>query len=159
MAKSSFLTSTPFIVISSLAIVGGGVFAYSKLSKKVAERKAENAGNQVDNKDPKKALATTLAQTCFAAFFPSGYPGVWDGTDEAALFSVAKQMFANKIAFADLSESYRKLYSRVFTTDLVSELSSSELAKFYAILKSGLGGALIARKTMKKSSKKTVNLL
>ena len=164
--KDSFFTSTPFIV-SATAIVGTGIFFGARaLSKKLKERKSENASNQVDNKDPKIAMAATLAQKAYTAFYPSGYPGLWDGTDEEALFSVAKQMHTNKIPFSYLTESYRKLYSRQFAQDLADELSAEELTKFYSNFQKGFGAAItkaaiksIRQKQKSKPIRKTLTLL
>lgn len=164
--KDSFFTSTPFIV-SATAIVGTGLFFGARaLSKKLKERKSENASNQVDNKDPKVALAATLAQKAYTAFFPSGYPGLWDGTDEVALYNVAKQMFTNKIPFSYLTESYRKLYSRQFAQDLADELSAEELTKFYSNFQKGFGAAVtkaaistIRQKHKARPNRKTLSLI
>lgn len=166
MSKKSFFTSTPFIV-GATAIVGtGAFFGIRSISKKLKERKQENASNQVDNKDPKIAMAATLAQKAYAAFYPSGYPGLWDGTDEQALFSVAKQMFTNKIPFAYLTEAYRKLYSRQFAQDLADELSADEMTRFYAFFSKGFGAAIaksgikvIRQNRMKSGNSKSVKLL
>ncbi len=152
MAKNSFFTSTPFIVGATLLTAGGAVVGYKLISKKLKEKKQENAVNQVDSKDPKRALASTLAQKAYAAFFPSGYPGAWDGTDEDALYSVAKQMFTNKVPYAYLTEAYRKLYSRQFAQDLVDELSADELSRFYANYQKGFG-SVITQKAIKKIRK------
>lgn len=152
MAKNSFFTSTPFIVGATILTAGGAFVGYKLISKKLKEKKQENAVNQVDSKDPKRALAATLAQKAYTAFFPSGYPGAWDGTDEDALYSVAKQMFTNKVPYAYLTEAYRKLYSRQFAQDLANELSSDELSRFYANYQKGFGSA-ITQKAIKKIRK------
>lgn len=139
MAKKSFFSSPAFIIGSTAITVIGGAFIGSKISKKIKERKQENAANQVDNKDPKRALAATLAQKCFVSFFPSGYTSFPDGTDEQALFNVAKQMFVNKIPFSYLTEAYRKLYSRQFALDLADELDAADLTRFYSFFNKGIG--------------------
>lgn len=164
MAKKSFFNSTPFIVGTIAVVAGGAFFAARSLSKKLKERKQENAVNQVDSKDPKRALASTLAQRTYTAFFPSGYPGMWDGTDEAALFRVARELFVNKIPFTYLTEAYRKLYSRQLAQDLADELSSDELSRFYSLYQKGLGA--VAKQTFRKirevrnkKGNKSINLL
>lgn len=133
--KSNIGLTIGIITVGTIATVVVG----KKVSKMIEEKRAENTGNQVDSRDPKISLATTLAQRAFAAFHPSGYPGLWDGTDEDELYRIGKEMFANKIPFATLTAIYRKLYNRSFVGDLNNELSSTELQKFYSNLQKGFG--------------------
>ena len=72
-------------------------------------------------------------------FFPSGYTSFPDGTDEQALFNVAKQMYVSKIPFSYLTEAYRKLYSRQFALDLADELDAADLTRFYSFFNKGIG--------------------
>jgi hypothetical protein len=133
--KSNPAKTAAIVTLASVV----GLFAGKKILNAIEKKRAENAGNQVDNKDPKIALATVLAQRAFAAFHPSGYPGLWDGTNEAELYKIGKEMFANKIPFATLTSLYKKIYNRSFVDDLNNELSSTELTKFYSNLQKGFG--------------------
>lgn len=154
MADKPFYKTPAFIVSATLIAATGAAFGISKLNKKLKERKQESTVNQVDSKDPKRAMASTLAQRAYTSFFPSGYPGMWDGTDEDALFAIARQMFQNKIPFSYLTEAYRKLYSRQFAQDLADELSAEELSRFYAHYQKGFGSALTKKaiKTIRQKS-------
>lgn len=121
--------------VGTVAVVVAG----TKINKMIKDKQQENAGNLVDSKNPNLASATTLAQRAFAAFNPSGYSFLWDGTDEKELYLIAKELYTKKIPFETFTGVYKKLFQRSFVSDLNNELDSSELTKFYSNLRSGFG--------------------
>ena len=84
----------------------------------------------------KAAQYAVLFDNAFRAWGDAYWVSHWigDGTDEQACYDIAKQMQANNVTFADVSEAYRLQFRRDLQTDLSSELTSSELTKFFGYL-------------------------
>ncbi len=132
----------PVVMSLSILLLGFGTFFGAKAIKKtIVSKREDKAGGDVDSKNPTTAAATIYAQRLKAAFNPSGYNWMqsYDGTNESAIYAVAKEMFTNKVPFTSVQSAYKNLYQRSLTSDLQTELEASELQKFYALQKTGLG--------------------
>jgi len=122
-----------------LALCGA---AYFLVRKFITAYRHSHLVNEV-GADSASGLAIGYAQRLYTAM-NSGY--AWwndvfgDGTDEEAMYQVAREMHQNKVDFSLVSSKYKTLYNRELIDDLTSELGSEEIAKFQTSLSTGLGG-------------------
>ena len=146
MSKKSDILTNPWVLLIGGIAVGTGVFFGGKaIQKNIKQKREKGAGDQVDSKDNTKAMATTFAQQLRSAFNPSGQDWMrsFDTTNLTAVFDVAKKMYQNKVPFSAVSTAYNNLYQASFVSHLQDELNSSEVEKFYSILKTGLGSVAL----------------
>jgi hypothetical protein len=82
------------------------------------------------------AQYAVMFDNAFRAWGDPSWVSDWigDGTDEEGLYEIAKQMQLNKVTFANVVFAYKTKFNRDLTTDLSSELTSAELAKFFSYL-------------------------
>lgn len=129
------LTTSGFFIAAVTA-------AYVLMRKFITTYRKNHLLNQVGS-DSADGLAIGFAQRMYTAMI-SGY-GWWndvfgDGTDEEALYQVAREMKAGGVSFSLVSSKYKVLYNRELIDDLTQELNSEELQKFQAALQTGLAG-------------------
>lgn len=123
-----------------LAVLGGTYFIVRKVILEIRRRKLlDQAGTNTAD-----GLAIGYANRCYAAMFRGATEWysdwVGDGTDEDAIFQVAREMRANGINLALVSDKYRTLYDRPLLQDLTRELDAGDLATFQNLLATGMGG-------------------
>lgn len=131
---SSLVTSGFFIALCTAAyvLVRKFVTAYrqNQLLKQVGTGSADG-------------LAVGYAQRSYTAMI-SGYAWwndlVGDGTDEEALYQVAREMKTNNVPFALVAGKYKTLYNRELLTDLTNELDTTQMRKYQAALATGMNG-------------------
>lgn len=121
----SSTTGTIVKVVGGLVAAGAAYYFYNDWRKKQDIKEVEN---KLQN-----SPAGQQAQQLRAAFNPSGSSWLigMDFTNTTAVMRIASQIQN----FADVQDSYRKLYNANLSEDLVNELSSSELTQFYRAMK------------------------
>ncbi|RSK24188.1 hypothetical protein [Hymenobacter metallilatus] len=124
-----------------LAVAGGAFLLFRKILQTMQRDKAikDVGANSADG------LALAFASRCYAAM-NSGHEwwNDWfgDGTDEEALYQVARDMRSNNVPFVLVANKYKALYTRDLYADLTAELATDEMAQFQAALSTGLGNVL-----------------
>jgi hypothetical protein len=135
-------TSLKTVAIIGTVAIGTGAVAYL-IAKRIVQKARSNQSTKdlddIDKKDPRDAYAVSYAQQIRAAFNPADLDNTWmswipDGTDEEALYRVAKDMRARNVEFSRVAKAYRNLYQSDLVRDLTSELDTAELRIFYGHL-------------------------
>lgn len=115
-----------------LGVLGAATVAYlgNALYNKI---KRDQATNRLGTDTP-EGKAAYMAERFYAAFIPSGKEwlndNIGDGSDEEALYQLAREMGEMGITLADIAKQYNALHpNRDFVKDL-QDINAAELAKF-----------------------------
>lgn len=133
--KTTQYTITALVVVIVLVVLYRN---FDKIVDAIKRRNTENKDgiNIIVNPDTNTQIdLNSLARQFKNAINPSGISWMsWsDGTDEDALFDLAKKINAN--IFNKVSQVYRNLYNSNLMNDLQEELNSSDLSKFLQLAK------------------------
>lgn len=140
--KNEGLTKDKAIVYGVLGIlgIGVGVAVYfgvrGKIKSAIAEKKQEKYTNQIGT-NTNEGKAAEYAQRLKTAMF-STYSWFPDGTDEEAMYQVAKEMFSSKVTFAQVSDAYKNIFSRNLSEDMIDEMDTNDFQKFQTALRTGI---------------------
>ncbi len=93
--------------------------------------KRENTHTNIITGD--KGMANILADRARTAM--KGW-----GTNEQTLYDIAKLIANGQSTFEDVAQAYYRKFERSLADDIRSELSSSDLAKFYELLGKPING-------------------
>jgi len=137
MDTSVKITAT---VVISIAIVVAGYFAFKAIKKSMDEKKFNNQDiisqprTNADIEKNRKSMANMYANQLRSAFNPSGngWMIAMDTTDTDTVMQISANMKQNSVPFSYVSSAYQTAYKDNLATRLQSELSATELAKFYA---------------------------
>lgn len=123
-------------------LLAGGVTLYAadKVIKKIRRNKAINTLDS-STKEGKAGLFAERFYTAFIQVSEFVNDTVGDGTDEQAIFQLAKEMGQEGITLADVSKQYRKLHpKRDFLKDF-AEIDANDKAEFdYIYQQAKIGG-------------------
>ena len=114
------------ILIAALVI---GFFLYRKVKKYLNDKKILST-NVVTGKE---GLANILADRARVAMAGMG-------TNEEALYDIAKIIARGKTTFEAVAGAYLSKYNRDLAKDIQSELNSSEMKKFYSFMGKTING-------------------
>lgn len=129
------------IISVSVLLVAVAVFLVVRAIKKRMDEKKFNAQDVISNPKTaaerdknRKALANMYANQLRTAINPSGneWMMAFDTTDTASILAISAKMKQNGVPFSYLASAYQMAFKDNLATRLQSELSSAELAKFYA---------------------------
>ncbi len=108
---------------------------------KISEANTQNTANKLQDTKTvgtQQATATALAERIFSAL--GGMDTIFGNivsvnfnTDEAAIFQVAREMWAAK-NYTDVADAYRSLYKRDMSKDIQADLDSSEFQTYTKLL-------------------------
>ncbi len=149
--KNANLKTAAIIGGVALAVGGAGYLIVRRIVRTAKINNTTRKLDEIDSKDPREALAVGFAQQLYAGFNPYSLDNTWfswvpDGTDEEALYRVAREMKARNVEFSRVAKAYRNLYQSELIQDLTSELDPGELRMFYQQLGmniSGIGSAQV----------------
>jgi hypothetical protein len=136
-------------LVTSGFFIGLCTAAYFLVRKAITAYRHSKLVNEV-GASTQDGLAIGYAQRLYTAMI-SGYE-VWndwfgDGTDEDAMYQVAREMFAHKVPFALVSSKYKVLYNRELLDDVTQELDSSQVSVFQRAMSTGALNGLGALST------------
>lgn len=128
------------ISVSVLLVAVAVFFAVRAIKKRMDEKKFNQQDTISNPKTPaerdknRKALANMYANQLRTAINPSGneWMMAFDTTDTASILAISAKMKQNGVPFSYLASAYQMAFKDNLATRLQSELSSAELAKFYA---------------------------
>lgn len=129
------------VIAVSVVLLAVALFFAIRAIKKYLENKSFNDQDTVDNPKTKaereknrKAYANIFANQLRTAFNPTG--NGWmidiDGTSTDAVMKVAAGIKEKEVPFSYVAAAYNTAYKSSLAAQLQSELSSTELSKFYA---------------------------
>jgi len=129
-------------LVTSGFFIAAVTAAYILIRKLITGYRKSHLLNQVGQSSA-DGLAIGYAQRLYTAMV-SGY-GWWnaylgDGTDEDAVYQVAREMHANKVTFSLVSAKFKVIYNEDLLDLLSAELGTDELAKFNRAMQTGLAG-------------------
>lgn len=126
-----------------VSLMAATFFIVRKITNMVRRTGAiKNYGDTSTPDGKATAFANQLYQAMISTnAFISKYFG--DGTDTAAIYSTAAEMYKNKIPFSEVSKKFRALHGNDLLEMLNSDLSSQEMLRFNQILSAGLAGFTI----------------
>lgn len=137
--KDTSLKTVAVVGAVTLTVGTVGYFLVRRMVQKARSNQSTKDLDDINAKDPRDAYAVSFAQQIRAAFNPADLDNTWfswlpDGTDEEALYRVAREMRSRNVEFSRVAKAYRNLYQSELVRDLTSELDTTELRTFYGHL-------------------------
>lgn len=128
------------VAVTVILVAVAVFFGIRAIKKRIDEKKfnqqdvISNPKTAAERDKNRKALANMYANQLRTAINPSGneWMMAFDTTDTDAILAISAKMKQNGVPFSYLASAYQMAFKDNLATRLQSELSSAELAKFYA---------------------------